>query len=46
MFIKAIREDMTIHEVGAATGEQALMVTQIMDAIYKSSETGSEVAIG
>lgn len=45
MFLKAIREDMTIDEVGAATGEQALMVTQIMDAIYKSSEVGAEVAI-
>ncbi|WP_394795600.1 Gfo/Idh/MocA family protein [Armatimonas sp.] len=45
MFVKAIREDLTIESVGAATGEQALMVTQIMDAIYKSSETGKEVAI-
>jgi hypothetical protein len=25
--------------------EQALMVTQIMDAIYKSSDEGKEVAI-
>ena len=45
MFVKAIREDLTIESVGAATGEQALMVTQIMDAIYTSSETGKEVAI-
>jgi len=45
MFLTAIREDRSIESVGAATGEQALMVTQIMDAIYKSSETGGEVAI-
>ena len=45
MFLKSIREGLPTEAVGAATGEQALMVTQIMDAIYKSSETGGEVAI-
>jgi predicted dehydrogenase len=44
-FLRAIKNDLTIEEVGAATGEQALMVTQIMDAIYKSSDEGKEVAI-
>jgi len=44
-FLKAIREDLPIAATGAATGEQALMVTQIMDAIYQSSATGKEVAI-
>ncbi|MGC4045911.1 MAG: Gfo/Idh/MocA family oxidoreductase [Armatimonas sp.] len=45
-FLRAIKDDLTIEEVGAATGEQAMMVTQIMDAIYKSHETGAEVKIG
>lgn len=45
MFLKAIKEDLTIEEVGAATGEQALMVTQIIDGIFKSSEVGHEVTI-
>ncbi len=45
-FVQAIKEDRPIAELGAASGEQALMVTQIMDAIYASSETGKEVAIG
>jgi predicted dehydrogenase len=44
-FLRAIKNNLTIEEVGAATGEQALMVTQIMDAIYKSSDEGKEVAI-
>jgi hypothetical protein len=45
-FVTAIRDNRTIEEMGAATGEQAMMVTQIMDAIYRSAETGREVAIG
>ena len=45
-FVRAIREDIPVAETGAATGEQALMVTQIMDAIYASSEAGREVLIG
>ena len=44
-FLAAIRDDRTIEEMGAATGEQALMVTQIMDAIYRSAETGQETKI-
>ena len=44
-FVRAVKEDLTIDEIGAATGEQGLMVTQIMDAIYKSGETGKEVII-
>ena len=31
--------------MGAATGEQGLMVTQIMDALYRSSEENREVPI-
>ena len=46
MFIKAVQNDLTIEEVGAATGEQALMVTQIIDGIFRSSEEGREVTIG
>jgi predicted dehydrogenase len=45
MFIKAVQNDLTIEEVGAATGEQALMVTQIIDGIFRSSEEGREVTI-
>jgi predicted dehydrogenase len=30
----------------AVTGEQALMVMQILDGIYRSSEMGAEVAVG
>ena len=45
MFVQAVKEGRTIEEMGAATGEQALLVTQIMDAIYKSSELGREVPI-
>jgi predicted dehydrogenase len=45
-FLTAVRDDRTIEEMGAATGGQALMVTQIMDAIYQSAETGREVVIG
>lgn len=44
-FVTAVRDNRTIEEIGAATGEQALMVTQIMDAIYRSAETGREAAI-
>ena len=44
-FVRAIRDDLAVTETGAATGEQALMVTQIMDAIYASGEQGREVAI-
>ena len=44
-FLRAIKDDLTIEEVGAATGTQARMVTQIMDAIYKSHEVGGEVPI-
>jgi predicted dehydrogenase len=42
MFIRAIREDIPVKETGAATGEQALMVTQIIDGIFKSSELGGK----
>jgi len=28
------------------TGEEALMTTQIIDAIYRSSEEGREVPVG
>ena len=45
-FVKAVKEDRPIAEMGAATGEQALLVTQIMDAIYQSGESGKEVVIG
>lgn len=44
-FVQAVKENRTIAEMGAATGEQGLMVTQIMDAIYASGETGKEVRI-
>ncbi len=44
-FVRSIKDDLTTDEVGAATGPQALMVTQIMDAIYLSGETGKEVMI-
>ena len=40
-FINAIREDTEVP----VTGEQALMTTQILDAIYASSEAGAEVRI-
>ena len=40
-FVRAIREDTPTY----VTGEQGLMVTQIMDAIYASSEQGKEVPI-
>jgi predicted dehydrogenase len=45
VFVKAIREDLDVAALGACTGEQGLMVTQIMDAIYRSSELGREVPI-
>ena len=38
-FVKAIIEDTPVE----VPGEQGLMVTQILDAIYKSSDTGKEV---
>ena len=44
-FVRAIRDDLTIAQVGAADGPQGLMVTQIMDAIYASSDLGREVLI-
>ena len=44
-FVQAVKEDREVEAQGAATGEQGLMVTQIMDAIYASSEAGKEVAI-
>jgi predicted dehydrogenase len=45
VFVRAAKEGCTVEELGAATGEQGLMVTQIMDAIYASSEQNREVAI-
>jgi predicted dehydrogenase len=45
VFVKAVKEGLDVASLGAASGEQALMVTQIMDAIYKSSELGKEVTI-
>ena len=45
MFVKAVRDGVEPESLGAASGEQALMVTQIMDAIYASSEQNKEVAI-
>ncbi|MDX1934753.1 MAG: Gfo/Idh/MocA family oxidoreductase [Capsulimonadales bacterium] len=44
-FLTAVRDDRTIEEMGAATGEQAMMVTQIMDALYESAATGREATI-
>jgi len=44
-FVKAVKENRTVQEMGAATGEQGLLVTQIMDGIYKSGEQGKEVPI-
>jgi predicted dehydrogenase len=40
-FVQAIREDTPVP----VTGEQALMTTQIIDAIYRSSEAGREVPV-
>jgi predicted dehydrogenase len=45
VFVDAIREGKAVTEYGAASGEQGLMVTQIMDAIYASSDLGHEVEI-
>ncbi|MES2464124.1 MAG: Gfo/Idh/MocA family oxidoreductase [Armatimonadota bacterium] len=45
VFVKAVKEGLDVASLGAASGEQALMVTQIMDAIYKSSDLGREVTI-
>jgi len=44
-FVRAVRDDLTIAEVGAATGEQGLIVTQIMDALYRSGEERREVTL-
>jgi predicted dehydrogenase len=44
-FVTAIRDNIPIEATGAATGEQGLMVTQIMDALYRSGEEGREVRI-
>ena len=44
-FLHAVRDDRAIEETDAATGEQALLVTQIMDAIYESAQTGRESQI-
>jgi predicted dehydrogenase len=41
-FVKAIREDTPV----LVTGEEALMTTQIIDAIYRSGEEGREVPVG
>jgi predicted dehydrogenase len=46
VFVRAVRDNLPVESLGAANGEQGLMVTQIMDALYASSETGTEVAIG
>jgi len=40
-FIEAVRNDTEVP----VTGEQALMTTQIIDAIYRSSEEGREVPV-
>ncbi|MSS72134.1 MAG: Gfo/Idh/MocA family oxidoreductase [Candidatus Latescibacteria bacterium] len=41
-FVRSIQDDAP----APVPGEQALVVTQILDAIYKSSEAGKEVRIG
>ena len=41
-FVNAILEDSPVP----VTGEEALMTTQIIDAIYRSSEEGREVPVG
>lgn len=40
-FVKAILDDTPV----TVTGEEALMTSQIIDAIYRSSETGKEVTV-
>ena len=40
-FVQSIIDDTPV----AVTGEQGLMVTRLLDAIYKSSETGKEVLL-
>ena len=40
-----MKEGVPSSTFGAASGEQGLMVTQIMDAIYASSEQNREVEI-
>ncbi len=40
-FVSAIREDEPVE----VPGEQGLMVTEIIDALYRSSEEGKEVAL-
>jgi Predicted dehydrogenases and related proteins len=44
-FVRSVREGLTTAEVGAATGEEGLMVTQIMDALYRSGEERREVPV-
>lgn len=44
-FVQAVREGREVGSLGACTGEQGLMVTQIMDALYRSGEEGREVGI-
>ncbi len=44
-FVRTVKEGIPVAETGAATGEQGLMVTQIMDALYRSGEEKREVAI-
>jgi predicted dehydrogenase len=41
-FVRAILDDTPVP----VTGEQALMTTQIIDAIYRSSDEGREVPVG
>ena len=41
-FVDAIMEDIPVP----VTGEEALMTTQIIDAIYRSTEEGREVPVG
>jgi predicted dehydrogenase len=44
-FVTAVRDNIPIEATGAASGEQGRMVTQIMDALYRSGEEGREVPI-
>ena len=40
-FVQAVRNDTEV----VVTGEQGLMVTEILDAIYRSAEEGREVSL-
>ena len=40
-FVQAVAEGTPV----LATGEQGLMVTQILDALYQSAETGREILL-